>query len=129
VTLGLVVLVPALALVFVAVSALAARAGVARPHLDVVQFVVRWRRKERELRPISLGASVIQFLLTVFTIPAAKLLPTSVLYQPELGPSPAALVVVVGASLVLAAFAYASWTGRLAASAPLEQQREAEEHS
>jgi hypothetical protein len=127
-TLGLVVLVPALALVFLAVSALAARAGVARPDLDVVQFVVRWGGRERELRPISLGASIIQFLLTVVTIPAAKLLPTSVLYRPELGPSAAALLVVVGTSLVLAALAYAAWSGRVAVGAPLEQQREAEEH-
>ena len=95
----------------------------------MLQLVVRWSGKERELRPISLGASVFQFLLTVITIPAAKLLPTSVLYRPELGPSPAALVVVLVGSLALAALSYAAWASRVTLRAPLEQQREAEEHA
>ena len=43
--------------------------------------------------PISVGASLFQFLLTIVTLPVAKLLPPSVLYQPEIGPSPAALLV------------------------------------
>jgi hypothetical protein len=112
-----------------AVSTLLARAGVGRPDLDVVQFVVRWGRRETELRPISLGASVFQFLLAIATIPAAKLLPPSILYQPELGPSATALLVAVALSLVLLALVYLVWSGRIGAEAPREQQREAEQHS
>src|SRR6185436_13800529 len=58
VSLLLVPLVLALAWFVLAVSAALARAGVARPDVDVVQFVVRWGRRERELTPISVGASV-----------------------------------------------------------------------
>jgi hypothetical protein len=110
------------------VSAVLARAGVKRPDLDVVQFVVRWGRGEKELPPISIGASVLQFLLAIATIPAVKLLPPSVLYQPELGPSASALLVAFVMSAALAVLVYVLWTGRIQARAPVEQQREAEEH-
>lgn len=126
---ALVPFILALALSILAISALVARAGVARPDLDVLQFVVRWGRREKELAPISIGASVFQFLLSIATIPAAKLLAPSVLYQPELGPSAKALLVAVAVSIALAATAYLVWWGRLAVSAPPEQQREAEERS
>ena len=72
----------AIAWIVLAASALLARAGVARPDLDVVQLVVRWGKRDRELAPISLGASVLQFLLSIATIPVVKLLPPSVLFQP-----------------------------------------------
>jgi hypothetical protein len=123
---GLVPFVLALAVVILAISALAARAGVARPDVDVVQFVIRWRGRESELRPISIGASVFQFLITVATIPAAKLLPPSVLYGPELGPSPEALVATIALAAVLAALTWLVWSSRIALHAPVEQQREAE---
>jgi hypothetical protein len=126
VSLLLVPLILALAWFVLAVSAALARAGVARPDVDVVQFVVRWGRRERELTPISVGASVFQFLLTVVTLPVAKLLPPTVLYQPEIGPSPAALLVVLAASAASGLAAYRVWTGRIALHAPAEQQREAE---
>ena len=99
----------ALAWWMVAISALLARAGVARPDLDVFQLVVRWRRREKELSPISLGAAVFQFLLGIVTLPAVKLLPPSVLYQPELGPSRDALLLALGFAAVLAALVYWVW--------------------
>jgi hypothetical protein len=127
-TAALVPFVAALAVSILGISALLARAGVARPDIDVLQFVVRWGRREKELAPISIGASVFQFLLTVATIPAAKLLPPAVLYQPEIGPSVAALLVAAGVALALVAGTWVVWSGSIAVSAPAEQQREAEEH-
>ena len=119
----------ALAWWVVALSALLARAGVARPDVDVVQFVVRWGRRENELTPLSIGASVLQFLLAIATIPVVKLLPPSVLYQPELGPSAEALAIVLAVSVLLLAPVYLAWTDRIELQAPAEQQREAEEHA
>lgn len=126
---ALLLLLLALAWVVLAASALVARAGVARPDLDVVQVVIRWRRRESELRPVSLGASVLQFLLSIATIPLVKLLPPSVLFQPELGPSSGVLLVTLAASALLAALVYRAWAARIAAQAPPEQQREAETHA
>ena len=128
-SLGLVPFLLALAWSILAISAVLARAGVARPDLDVVQFVVRWGRREQELQPISLGASAFQVVLAIVTIPAAKLLPPSVLYQPELAPSGTALVISLGVSVALLALVYALWGGRIDVTAPAEQQREAEEES
>ena len=119
----------ALAWSVLAISALLARAGVARPDIDVFQLIVRWGRREKELPPVSVGASVVQFLLSIATIPAAKLLPPSVLYQPELGPSMEALLVALALSVVLLGLVYVLWSGRIEVHAPREQQREAEEHA
>ena len=126
-SIGLVPLVLALAWSIVAISAVLARAGVARPELDVVQFVVRWRRRENELTPISIGAAALQFGLSIMTLPAVKLLPPSVLYQPELGPSRNALLVALGLSIALLVRRALLWAGRIELHAPAEQQREAEE--
>ena len=126
VSLLLVPFVLALAWFVLAVSAVLARGGVARPELDVLQFVVRWGGRERELTPISIGASAFQFVLTIVTLPIAKLLPPSVLYQPAIGPSPAALLVVLAAAAASGLAAYLVWSGRIAFHAPAEQQREAE---
>jgi hypothetical protein len=126
---ALVPFVLALASSILAVSAILARAGVARPDLDVVQFVVRWRRSEQETPPISIGASVFQFLLSISTIPAVKLLPPSTLYQPELGPSLNALLVVLGVSATLLVIVWVLWAGRVELHATAEQQREAEQHA
>jgi hypothetical protein len=128
-TLGLIPLVVALAWVVVAVSALLARVGVARPDLDVVQFVIRWRRREQEATPISIGASVFQFLLSIITIPVAKGLSPSVLYRPEIGPSPALLVACLGLAALLVPAVLLAWRGRLGLAAPAAQQREAEQHA
>jgi len=119
----------ALAWLILAISAVLARAGVARPDIDVLQLVVRWGGGEREMRPISISAAAFQFLLSIATIPAVKLLPPSVLYRPELGVSLNALLLALALSAVLLALAYWVWSGRIAADAPPEQQREAEEHA
>ena len=129
VSLLLVPFAAALAWFVLAVSAVVARGGVARPDLDVVQLVVRWGTKERELTPISIGASTFQFLLTVVTLPIAKLLPPNVLYQPAIGPSPTALLVAIGLAAGSGLAAYGVWSGRVAIAAPAEQQREAEAQS
>ena len=126
---ALVPFILALACSIVAISAAVARAGVAWPQFDVVQFVVRWGRREKELVPISIGASVFQFVLSISTIPIAKLLPPSVLYQPEIGPSAQALLLSLAVSIGLLAVVYWIWAGRVAWKAPKEQQREAEEQS
>jgi hypothetical protein len=127
-TVLLVPLVIAVAISILALSAVLGRAGVARPDVDVVQFGVRWLGRERKLAPISIGASVLQFLLSIVTIPAAKLLPPSVLYQPELGPSTGALVATLAVTAALVALVWLVWAGRIAMRAPREQQREAELH-
>lgn len=126
---ALVPLILVLAWSILAVSAVLARAGVARPDLDVVQFVVRRGTRENELPPISIGASVFQFSLSVATIPAVKLLPPSVLYQSDIGPSGEVLLVSIGVALTLLALVYLSWRGRFRLRAAEEQQREAEEES
>ncbi len=126
---GLVPLLLALACTILAVSAALARAGVARPDLDVLQLVVRWRGRETESRPISMGAAVIQFLLGIATIPAVKLFPPSVLYRPELAPSAEALLVTLGVAAVLVALVCLLWAGRIRVTAPAEHQRDAHEHA
>lgn len=118
-----------LALAILAVSALLARAGVSRPEVDVVQFVVRWRNRESELAPISIGASFLQFTLGIVTIPAVKLLPPSVLYQPQIAASAKTTLVTLAVSITLVGLAYLVWSGRAGLHAPAEQQREAEEKS
>ena len=119
----------ALAWFVLAVSAVLARGGVARPDIDVLQLVVRWGGRERALTPISLGASIFQFLLTIVTLPVAKLLPPEVLYRPAMAPSPAALAVSLAAAAGSSALAWLAWSGRVALRAPVEQQREAEAES
>lgn len=118
-----------LAWLILAISALLARVGVARPQHDVFQLVVRWGGRESELPAVSISASVFQFLLSIATIPAVKLLPPSVLYGPELGPSATALLAAAAGSLVLLVLVYVAWSGRITRAAPREQQREAEEHA
>jgi hypothetical protein len=126
---ALVPFVLALAWWVIALSALLARAGVARPDIDVIQFVVRWRRRENEVTPISIGASVLQFLLSITTIPVVKLFPPSILYQPEIAPSPEALLLTLAVSAALIPLVYLLWSGRVQLKAAPEQQREAEEQS
>lgn len=126
---ALVPFILAVAWSIVAISAVLARVGVARPDVDVVQFVVRWGMREKETPPMSISAAVLQFLLGILTIPAVKLLPPSVLYQPEIGPSRDALLVSFAVSAALLALVYLLWSGRIELNAPREQQREAEEQS
>jgi ethanolamine transporter EutH len=126
-TLSLVPFVLAVAWSILALSAVLAWAGVKRPDIDVVQFVVRWGRREKELAPISIGASVLQFLLGIATIPAVKLFAPSLLYQPEIAASEEALLLVLAVSVALSAVVYVLWSDRIELHAPAEQQREAEE--
>jgi hypothetical protein len=130
--LGSVALIPfvlALAWLVLVISAAFARVALIRPEMDVVQVNVRWGGRDREFPPGSLSASVLQFLLSISTIPAAKLLDPTVLYQPELAPSLEALLAVLIASAISGVLLYLLWSGRIAATAPAEQQREAEEHA
>jgi hypothetical protein len=126
---ALVPLVLAIGWSILAISAVLAWAGVRRPDFDVVQFVVRWGRREKELPPLSIGASFLQFVLAIVTIPAVKLLPPSVLYRPELGPSATALLVSLVVALALLGAVYLLWSSRIGLRAPAEQQREAEAES
>jgi hypothetical protein len=126
---GLVPFVFSLAWSILAISSVLARAGVARPDLDVFQLVVRWGRREKELPPVSISSALFQFVLTIVTLPAVKLLPPSVLYQPEPGPSLNALLLALALSAVLLALVYLLWSGRIEWAAPREQQHEAEEHA
>ena len=128
-TAALVPFVLALAWSILAISAVLARAGIARPDIDVFQVIVRWGRREKEVPPVSISATAFQFLLSIMTIPAVKLLPPSVLYKPELGPSLDAFLVVLVLSAVLAVVVYFLWSDRIELKAPAEQQREAEEHA
>jgi hypothetical protein len=52
-----------------------------------------------------------------------------VIYQPELAPSPEALLAVLVAAAISGVLVYLLWSGRVAGRAPAEQQREAEEHA
>jgi hypothetical protein len=126
---ALVPFVLALAWSILAISALLARVGVARPDVDVVQLVVRWRRREKEIQPVSIGAAIFQFVISIATLPAVKLLPPSVLYQPELAPSAEALLVALAVSALLLLLVYLLWAGRINVKAPPEQEHEAEEHA
>jgi hypothetical protein len=128
-SLALVPFVLAVAWSILAISAILARAGVARPDLDVFQLVVRWGGREKEAAPVSIGASVFQFVLSILTIPAVKLLPPSTLYQPELGPSLTALLWAFAVSAALAVVVWVLWAGRIELHAPAEQQREAEQRA
>ena len=119
----------ALAWSMLAISALVARAGVARPELDVVELVVRWGGKERRLPPISIGASVFQVLTSVVTLPVAKLVPPGVLYRPAVGPSPTALLIALAVAAGSTVAVHLAWSDRAVLRAPAEQQSEAEAQS
>jgi hypothetical protein len=119
-------LVAGLIVLFLGVSAAIARAGVAYPETDIVEVSIRWRGKDNRLQPLSLSASVQQFVLGILTLPAVKVLQPGCLFGPEIRPSLEALVV----TLLLAALSVAAtallWSGRLQWRAPREQQKEAE---
>src|SRR5919109_988228 len=119
----------ALAWLILAISIALARVALLRPDLDVVGVSIRWAGKVRDAPPLSLSASVLQFLLSIATLPAAKLLAPSILYQSELAPSAEALLALLAAAVIVGLLAYLLWWGRIAITAPSEQQREAEEHA
>lgn len=119
----------ALAWLILVISAAFARLALIRPEFDVVQVNVRWGGRLREFPPGSLSAAVLQFLLSISTVPAAKLLDPTILYQPELAPSLKALLAVLTAAAISGVLVYLLWSGRVAGTARAEQQREAEEHA
>lgn len=113
--------------IVMALSILMARFGVARPDLDVLFLVVkRPRRKDYELPGFSLGASFMQLITQMGALPAVKLMPPSIMYQPEFGPSVDLLAATALTTILLSVSAYLVWRGRITWRAPREQQREAE---
>lgn len=118
-----------LCVIFLAVSAVIARWGVAYPDTDTMQFVIRWRSKENELKPLSLSASLQQFALGVITLPAVKILAPGVLFAPEIRPSNEALLVAAVLAVASIATTALLWAGRLRWQASAEQQREAEQNA
>jgi hypothetical protein len=125
-TVLLVPLIGLFAIIMCGASVAVARLGVERPDIDVVQFIVRRGGRDLELPAISLGASALQFALAIVTIPVVKTVPSSVLYQPEMGPSVPTLAIVTAIAAASLGVAIVAWRGRIAWRAPQEQQREAE---
>jgi hypothetical protein len=122
----LVPLLVLLVVLFLGVSAAIARLGVAFPSIDTVQFVVRWRERESELAPLSITASLQQFVLGILTLPAVKSLQPGALFGPALRPSTEALAAVGVAVLVSLWATLLLWGDRIQWRAPREQQQEAE---
>lgn len=118
-----------LAVLLIGLSGLLARLGVAAPHYDVVQFTVKYARKEQEFDPISISASVLQFVLSIMTIPLVKALSPGALYQPEIGPSWALLLGVSLAVAITVPATIIAWGERVEWRAPRWQQREAERNA
>lgn len=112
--------------ILIGISMVLARLGVARPDLDVVQFIVRRPTGDHELPPISIGASFLQLFLSIATIPVAKALPPDILFGPELAPSRDMLIFTLVATALTAMAVYLCWRGRIEWQAPRDQQREAE---
>jgi hypothetical protein len=107
-SLGIVPLVLAIAVWVLAVSALLARAGTARPDLDVVQIVFHRAGKPYPLVPVSLGAAIFQAFLSLWTV-LALALPAQSLFQPEFAPTGALLGASVAVALVFGAAAALAW--------------------
>jgi hypothetical protein len=126
---GMILVVVVLAWLILVVSAGLARIALLRPQLDVVQFSLRWGGRDREFQPVSISAAVLQFVLSIATVPAAKLLNPSALYQPEFAPSRGAVIALLAVSALLTGIVYLLWSGRVAWTAPREQQRQAEEQA
>jgi len=118
-----------LGIVMVCATMLVARAGVRWAETDVVQFVVRWRGKEHELKPLSIGASLVQFALGIMTLPIAKTVSPSVLFDPGLHFSPVLLLGSLLATIAVTAVTAFAWRDRFAVKAQREQQREVEQNA
>jgi hypothetical protein len=125
------VLIPVVLLVALAVLAFSlavARFGITRPDLDVVSLVIRRPgHLDRELKPISLGAMFIQLIAEIGVFPLVKLTHPSILYRPELVPSPSLTAIVAVVTATLSGLALLLWKGRFAIHAPSAQQAELEE--
>jgi hypothetical protein len=125
----LIPLILLLAALLIAVSAILARAGTAWPDYDVIQVMIRWAKKEQEVTPISLSASLLQFLLSIVTIPLVKTMQPGALYQPEIAPSLELLVGVLIATVLSVIGMVVVWGDRVEWRAARWQQREAEQNA
>lgn len=127
---GLLVEAALILVLCVASSAALARWGVTNVGRDVFQFVLkRPGRDDRMFPGLSASALVLELLFNIGPFPLVKLLPPSVLYQPQMAPSFAFLAwtVVVAAVAMLAALI--AWRGRLALRSPRRQQQLAEQET
>jgi len=112
---------------FLALCLIAARLGVARPDLDVFFIIVRRpAHKDQELPSLSFSGVLMQALSNLGVFPTVALTSPAIFYRPEIGPSPAFLLVTGLAFAFFAALAWLCWRGRITWRAPREQQREAE---
>jgi hypothetical protein len=128
-SLALLPLLIIVAVVVLALSALVARAGVARPDIDTLQIYIRRPKAEHELPPISLSASFLQLAIGMITLPAVSVMEPEMLFGPEIGPSPGAMLVALVAAVALAGMTMVAWWGRIDGRAPRDQQREAERYA
>jgi hypothetical protein len=119
-------LVVLLAVAMLSASLLAARLGVRFAETDVLQLLVRWRGVTRELKPLSLSASLLQFMLNIIPLPAAGILSASVLFRPELTLSREAFFYTAAVTTALVIATALAWSGRISWEAPREQQQEIE---
>jgi hypothetical protein len=116
-----------IALIFFAWSAAASRAGVAWPHVDVIKISIDWLGRKRELPPVSLGASLLQFLWSILTLPAIYIFASSILYRPKMGLDPEAMLWLTVGCVLAVALMLLCWWGRIAWRAPREQQVKVEQ--
>ncbi len=119
-------LLAGLVVLFLGISAALGRIGVAYPDTDILQFVIRWRGKEQEMEPLSISASIQQFVLGILTLPAVEVLAPDTLFGAAIRPSPEMLAATLGLAMASIAATALLWAGRLQWKAPPEQQREAE---
>ena len=75
---------------------------------------------------LSFSGVLIQALSNLGVFPTVALTSPAIFYHPEIGPSPAFLLVTGLAFAFFAALAWLCWRGRITWRAPREQQREAE---
>jgi hypothetical protein len=114
-----------MAAVVLAISLVVARAGVARPDLDVVSLVIkRPLHEDRELPAISLGGVLLQLVTQIGIFPLVKGASPTILYQPGIVPSMSLLVTLGITAAFLVALAALLWRARIDIHAPREQQLE-----
>jgi hypothetical protein len=126
-TIGIPLLILSLVVAILGFSAIVARLGVAKPEWDV--FYLSARRpgsKTYEVPGMSIGGSIIQFVLSIGAVPAIKLLHPDALYHPHIGPSPELLWGSFAVAVLLLLATWVVWRGRISWQAPREQQHEQE---
>jgi hypothetical protein len=127
-SLGILPVMFLLAFAVLGLSLVLARAGVARPDLDVFAVTVRRpRREDLALPSISIGGLFIQLITQIGVFPLVKLAPPALLYRPELAPSGGLLATTALTAGVLMVLAWLLWRGRIGWRAPCAQQAELEQ--